>query len=110
VSLSLFDFLADGLKIKETPWHKLGLLVLTFVPPILFTVFYPRGFILALTYAGVFVAILLAIFPAMMVWNGRYRLKIAEGYRAKGGKIALILVILFSLLVIYVQLILPYSS
>lgn len=99
VALGLFDFFADGFHVKKTVKGKFILAALTFLPPILFAIFYPR-FLLALRYAGVFAAVLLVIFPAVMVWAGRYHLKTATGYRVVGGKALVILVLLAGIAVI----------
>ena len=69
VSLSLRDFLRDALKMKKTKKGRLFACILTFIPPLFFVLIYPSGFLLALQYAGVFVAILLGILPALMAWN-----------------------------------------
>lgn len=69
VSLSLSDFLADGLKMKGRVWGREIACLLTFIPPLLFVYMYERGFIIALQFAGVFVAILLCILPALMAWK-----------------------------------------
>lgn len=69
VSLSLKDFLKDAFKIKSTRKGKFIACSLTFIPPLVFVLFYPRAFLAALQYAGVFVAILLGILPAMMAWT-----------------------------------------
>ena len=108
VSLSLSDFLADGLKIKKTHWGKFFLILLTFVPPLLFALFYPQGFILALQYAGIFVVVLLALLPAFMVWAERYGPKGQRGFekidfKVPGGKVALIGTILVSLLLLGIE-------
>ena len=54
VSLSLFDFLADGFKIKKTRAGRGALYVLTFLPPLLLTMTDPYAFLHALEYAGAF--------------------------------------------------------
>lgn len=100
VSFSLFDFLMDSFSIKQNRKGRYLTLVLTFLPPLLFAFFYPNGFILALGYAGIFVAILLGVMPALMVWSGRYWKNMATGYQANIGKLGLILVIAFSLIII----------
>ncbi len=99
VALGLFDFFADGFHIKKTTLGKASLAILTFLPPILMVIFYPR-FMVALHYAGFFAAILLVIFPALMVWWGRYRLNIATGYRVWGGKTLVLITLVFGLSVI----------
>ncbi len=105
VSLGLFDILADGLKVKRNHLGKGLISVLTFVPPLIFALVYPHGFIVALGYAGVFVAVLHGILPAAMVWSGRYQLKIAKGFRVPGGKLLLLLVVLVACVVIYAELV-----
>jgi tyrosine-specific transport protein len=102
VALGLFDFFADGFHIKKTVVGKFTLALLTFFPPVLMALFYPR-FITALHYAGFFAAILLVIFPALMVWWGRYRLNIASGYRVMGGRPLVLFALLFGLSVIVLE-------
>lgn len=103
VSLSLVDFLGDGLQIKKTGKGRLLAAVLTFAPPMIIAITNVNVFLSALKYAGIFVATLLGIFPAAMAWAGRYRLKKKGEYRVFGGKILLILIIVFSLAVIIVD-------
>lgn len=101
VSLSLRDFLADGLKIRKSPKGKLILYLLTFIPPLLLTVTDPRAFLNALEYAGAFgVVTLLGLLPVLMVWRGRYKQKYISSYQAPGGKVALFIALLISLGVI----------
>lgn len=91
VSISLLDFLADGLKIKKSDWGKIALFALTFLPPFAFIVTDPRAFLSALEYAGGFgVVILLGLLPTLMVWSGRYVHQFTGPYRAPGGKAALV--------------------
>ena len=103
VSLSLSDFLADGLKIKKTRQGRCILYILTFLPPLIITLINPYAFMSALEYAGAFgVVVLLGLLPALMAWSGRYRLFLVthNGFRAPGGKIALALTILLSIAII----------
>lgn len=105
VSLSLSDFLADGLKIKKTRSGRILLYGLTFLPPLVFSLTDPRAFLNALEYAGAFgVITLLALLPALMVWRGRYHYHFSSTFRTPGGKGALLLVIAFSLCVIGLEL------
>jgi len=104
VSLSLFDFLADGFRIKKDLKGRFLLLILMFTPPVLFALLYPTGFIVAIGYAGVFVAILYGILPAVMVWKGRYIEKLKEIYRVPGGRLTLITMIIGSILIIFFQI------
>lgn len=106
VSLSLSDFLADGLRIEKTRSGRFILYALTFLPPLFITLADPRAFLSALEYAGAFgVVTLLGLLPALMVWSGRYIKGLASNstFRVPGGKIALIVVILTSLIVISIE-------
>jgi tyrosine-specific transport protein len=104
-TLSLFDFLADGLHInKHQPKGRLILLALSFIPPLLFGYFFPGGFVLALSYAGVFVAVLFGILPVLMVWKARYIEQQSSEFRLFGGKFLLIGTFLLSLIVIGLQI------
>ncbi|HSX37342.1 MAG TPA: aromatic amino acid transport family protein [Chlamydiales bacterium] len=93
VSLSLSDFLADGLQMKRFTWGREFACLLTFIPPLLFVYMYPKAFLLALQYAGVFVAIVICILPALMAWK-------LPQYRSLGRRFLLIFVILIALFAI----------
>lgn len=98
VTLGLFDFLADGLKVKKTPSGRFYLSLFIFIPPLAFSMFNPCLFLNALHYAGgLGCALLLGLLPILMVWSGRYRLKYQSEYSLFGGRIVLILLILFVL-------------
>lgn len=90
VALCLSDFLSDGLGLEKTGRNKWIIQLVTFLPPLLIVLFYPGAFITALSYAGIFIAILIILLPCLMVWYGRYVKNIAQGYRVVGGKVLLI--------------------
>ncbi len=99
VSLSLSDFLSDGFKIKRTNRGRVISCLLTFVPPLGFITLYPNGFIIALQYAGLFVAILLGILPVLMAW----KLPKPNAYRTLFGRIFLVLALLLSFFSILIE-------
>ncbi len=103
VVLCLVDFLADGLQIKKTPRGRFFLLLLTMIPPLVFALYYPDGFLKAISYAGVFVAILYGILPPLMIWKARYQEKIDGGFRVIGGKPVLLISIVGAVVVIVLQ-------
>lgn len=106
VSLSLRDFLADGLKIHKNAQGRLFLYLLTFGPPLLLTLTDPRAFLNALQYAGAFgVVTLLGVLPVLMVWRGRYYQQHDSQFTTPGGKTALIIALILSLAVIAVEIV-----
>lgn len=104
VNLSLKDFLADGLPLPETTgWHWF-ICLLTVLPPLAYALLFPKGFTFALGYAGVFVAVLYGILPALMVYHGRYIERLNTPYTTPGGKAGLFIVLAGALLVICLQI------
>ena len=69
VSLALFDFLSDGFSRPNTTFGRLQTICLTFIPPLIFALCYPDGYMLALQYASCFVAILTILLPALMAYK-----------------------------------------
>lgn len=105
VSLSLRDFLADGLKIGKNTRGRLLLYFLTFGPPLLLTLTDPRAFLNALEYAGAFgVVTLLGVLPVLMVWRGRYVQCRPSLFTVRGGKVPLLLTLLLSIAVIGLEI------
>ena len=96
VSMSMRDFLRDGFKLKESWKGRLMTLVLTFTPPVFFVMTYKRGFIVALEYAGVCVAVLLWLLPALMAFN----LRAPKFYQSCKAKILMAVIIIGSLFII----------
>lgn len=89
-SLSLVDFLADGLRIPKVKAWRWGLILLTLVPPFFLALIYPGIFIKALNLAGGFSAVVLfGIFPALMVWILRYRRKSSLAHVLPAGRVLL---------------------
>lgn len=98
VTLALFDFLADGLKIPNTNAGRLKTSVITLLPPLVLAIFYPNGFVLALNYAAVFIAIFTTLIPVAMVYYLRKNPKLKSPYRVFGGSMLLAAVFLFGIL------------
>lgn len=87
VSLSLFDFLRDGLQLQNTRRHITINALLTFLPPLILTLFLTSVFITALQYAGTLCLLLLALLPNVMAW--RLRQTHTGSYQVIGGSITL---------------------
>lgn len=95
VSLCLYSFLADGLKLRSTGGHGLGLFLLTFFPPLLIVLYYPGAYIHALSKAGIFCVILLLLLPALMCYYGRRRFN--PVFIVPGGRLPMIGLIVVSI-------------
>jgi tyrosine-specific transport protein len=63
VGIGLFDFIEEHIKTSSRMITGL----LTFTPPLLFALFYPEGFIIALCYAAIALSILAVIIPSVVV-------------------------------------------
>jgi len=104
-SLSIFDFISDGLQItRDTFYKRVVLILLALGPPFLVALIWPKLFIAALSFAGGICAmILFGILPALMCLKGRVEEPIAQ-YRARGGKPLIYTVIAVSTVVILIEL------
>jgi tyrosine-specific transport protein len=102
VALGLFDYLADLFQRKRSVSGRIQTGLITFLPPLAFALFYPRGFVMALGYAGVALAVLALLLPSLLAWKSRQQHP-DSGYRVWGGKPLLGLVFTCGIVVILVQ-------
>lgn len=100
VALALFDCLDDLLKRVNIQAGRLSLGLLTFVPVLLFALFY-RDFLAVLSYAGQMFTFYGLVLPVAMVWVARKRFPDMP-YRVAGGTLALILALVLGLIIINV--------
>ncbi|PJG83976.1 aromatic amino acid transport family protein [Caviibacterium pharyngocola] len=101
VALSLFDCLDDLLKRVNIRAGRIGLGLLTFLPPLAFALFYPDGFIAALGYAGQMFTFYGLVLPVGMAWRAR-KIYPDLPYRVLGGNISLFIALLLGLLIMNV--------
>jgi len=100
-SLSLVDFLADGLQIEKKGKGRINLIMISLAPPFLFAFLKPDIFITALNWAGGFAAVILfGCLPALMVWKLRSN---REQKLVPIGKGGLILIFVGALFIFCVQ-------
>jgi tyrosine-specific transport protein len=105
VSLGLFDFLADGLKLKKSGNQGRYTLALTFIPPLAVVLFNPGIYLHALSYAGVCCVILLLLLPSIMAWKGRKTCVLAsEGHLVPGGNSSLALIGLIAMGLLFIAI------
>ncbi len=97
-TLSVFNFLADGLKRPDTCFGRLQTAALTLVIPLMIALFFPQGFVLAMSWSALFTVLLCITFPAWMVYKYRKQNPQATGYRVKCGDCALIMTLVVSVI------------
>nr|WP_225819295.1 tyrosine transporter TyrP [Providencia vermicola] len=102
VALGLFDFLADLFKRQDNAVGRIQTGLLTFGPPLVFALFYPKGFVMALGYAAIALSILALLLPSAMAFKSRTLNQ--RRYQVLGGPIGLLIVFLCGIVVIGVQL------
>ncbi|MDM1046503.1 tyrosine transporter TyrP [Myroides sp. 1354] len=71
VALALNDYIKDLAKDRPKIKHNISAFVLTFLPPILFALFYPDGFVIALGYASISLVVLALIIPMLMLQKAK---------------------------------------
>lgn len=110
VSLGLFEFMGDTLRKKGAGINRFVASVATFTPPLLFALFYPQGFIMALGYAAIALAILAIFLPIAMVVRVRSQASSSEYYQVIGGKPALMITGVIGLLIVAAQLLITIGA
>ncbi|MEK6512921.1 aromatic amino acid transport family protein [Myroides odoratimimus] len=66
VALALFDYVKDLSKKKAFGKNSIIIYLITFIPPLLFALYYPKGFVIALSYAAISVVITSLFIPVLM--------------------------------------------
>ena len=99
VALGLLECIEDLLK-QSFNIHagRISLGLMTFIPPVLFSLFYPEGFILALGYAGQMFAFYAVVLPVALVWKAR-SIYPNLPYRVWGGKALLVIILMLGVII-----------
>lgn len=66
VGVSLVHYIRDIFSKFGKKINNIGVSLMSFIPPLIFTVFYPKGFILALQYAAIFAVIIFVYTPTYL--------------------------------------------
>ncbi|MBO0213695.1 amino acid permease [Vibrio sp. Vb2880] len=104
VSLGLFEFMGDTIRKKDGNMNRMVASLATFVPPLMFALFYPQGFIMALGYAAIALAVLAIFLPLMMVSRVRRQSKEGTYYQVMGGTPALAITGVVGIMIVGAQL------
>ncbi|NOI58281.1 aromatic amino acid transporter [Vibrio coralliilyticus] len=110
IGLGVFDFLADALQFEDNKIGRTKTWLATFIPPLVISILFPFGFLVAIGYASAAAAIWACIIPAMLVRKVRLRNPVLSenpnsSYRVIGGDWVLICVSIFGALIIFIQIV-----
>ncbi|PQJ71014.1 transposase [Vibrio jasicida] len=97
VGLGLFDFLADLFKFDDTRKGRTSTYLVTFLPPLILSLLFPFGFVIAIGYAGAAATVWTCFIPALLVYKTRSLKDGEKGFKAPGGNAMIALVILFGI-------------
>ena len=99
VGLGLLECIEDLLKRSfNISAGRITLGLMTFIPPLVFALFYPEGFILALGYAGQMFAFYAVVLPVSLVWKAR-QAHANLPYKVWGGNLTLIIVLVLGVII-----------
>ncbi|MBN6069834.1 tyrosine transporter [Aggregatibacter actinomycetemcomitans] len=101
VALGLFEGLNDLFKRTKIPANRVSLTIATFIPPLIFALFYPNGFLAALGYAGLLCAFYCLILPIGLAWRTRKQYQNLP-YRVAGGNLMLIVTLIIGIIIIII--------
>lgn len=104
VALGLLDFNYNSYNLnKKLKYHHFIVLILTFLPPLIFANIYKNGFRILLGYASIFVSILLIGIPAIMAWKVREK----NNTNSLISKIYLIIILIISVSIVFIEIGIP---
>lgn len=98
VGLGVFDFLADLFQFSNCKQGRTKTWLVTFLPPLILSLLFPFGFIIAIGYAGAAATIWACIIPVLLARKSRTLANGAQGFVVPGGNLALGIVLIFGVL------------
>ncbi len=98
VGLGVFDFLADFFQFENSWMGRTKSWLVTFIPPLICSLFFPFGFVIAIGYAGAAATLWTCIIPALLVWKSREKSRHCLGVKLPKGYVMIFITILFGVL------------
>ena len=99
VGLGVFDYLADLFGFNTNAKNgRFKAWTVTFIPPLVFSLFAPFGFVVAISLAGAVATIWTCIIPALLAYKLRKRYPKKQGFIVPGGNFTVYAVIIFGVL------------
>lgn len=103
VTLGLFDYLADLFKFDDSILGRTKTTLITFLPPLILSLQFPYGFVIAIGYAGLAATIWVAIVPALLAKASRKKYP-TQSYTVFGGNFMIYFILFFGIINIIAQL------
>lgn len=97
VALGLFDYFMDFFHLPESWLGGLMAGLVTFLPPLIFSIILPFGFTVAIGYVGLAAAVWVVIVPALLAKKSRQKQQ-SSRYQVAGGNWVVYLVIIFGIM------------
>ncbi|WP_349920538.1 aromatic amino acid transporter [Aeromonas veronii] len=98
VGLGVFDYLADLFQFDNSRAGRTKSWAVTFLPPLLLSLLFPFGFVVAIGYAGAAATVWACIIPALLAKKSRESEGGEAGFQAPGGQPMVVAVIAFGVL------------
>ena len=98
VGLGVFDYLADLFKFDNSRGGRAKSWAVTFLPPLVLSLLFPFGFVVAIGYAGAAATVWACIIPALLAKKSRELAPQGGGFKAPGGQPMVVAVIVFGVL------------
>ena len=98
VGLGVFDYLADLFKFDNSRQGRAKSWAVTFLPPLVLSLLFPFGFVVAIGYAGAAATVWACIIPALLAKKSRELAPQEAGFKAPGGQPMILAVIVFGVL------------
>jgi tyrosine-specific transport protein len=90
VGISLMHYIRDIFTKCNKSIDNIALSLVCFTPPLIFTIFYPKGFILALQYAAIFAVIVFVYIPIFLNKERELKLNYTNVYAAGLGTLVIL--------------------
>lgn len=85
VAMAMFDYIKDLGRRTAYIRTSLGAILTTFIPPLAFALYYPKGFVMALSYASISLVVLSIILPILMLIKAKQEAQEKIALRIKVG-------------------------
>lgn len=98
VGLGVFDFLADFFGFSNCNKGRAKTWLVTFIPPLVLSLLFPFGFVIAIGYAGAAATVWACIIPALLARKARQTSGDEMKFKAPGGQAMVVAVVTFGVL------------